>query len=410
MKGAVLLTGYLVLVWALLAVWCWLPGSAVAFQATNYARVVAQAERIAYLAAQKQTLSGTVAAAAIATNPTSIAVRLVTGPLGWAALGVSVGLILAQMYYSPSDLSAIKQAATPAGGYSITHPNTGTFQVPSDSYNGQSASFRGNATYVSGGQGLHSQCIGDGNVYDWSIGPFNVQFGAQVPQIGAIRGGPGAFVVCHFVGSTGSYQQLAGTVTQAQIQSYVQALSPTDPKSIESHTAPVGLGQAVPAGGDTTTSVSVSPTEMPSTVKQKPIPSTDSLVADNVPPPAGTPQQQTQQQAATTSTVTNQDGSKTDTTTATVACTTPDHEARTFASVLQAHQQAWNTTGLIGAVNLLKTLVWPTTLPTISLPSQFFGTQSVNFNDWAWFFTALRTLVIAIATLASYRIIFIGGR
>ena len=65
---------------------------------------------------------------------------------------------------------------------------------------------------------------------------------------------------------------------------------------------------------------------------------------------------------------------------------------------------------MIGAVNLLKNLVWPTTLPTITLPSQFFGTLAVNFNDWSWFFTALRTLVIAIATLASYRIIFVGGR
>jgi hypothetical protein len=95
---------------------------------------------------------------------------------------------------------------------------------------------------------------------------------------------------------------------------------------------------------------------------------------------------------------------------ATVSCSAGEHEPRTFASVLQAHQAAWTSSGLLGAVNLLKTLVWPSGLPVISLPSSFFGQQTVNFNDWAWAFTAIRTLMIAIATLAAYRIIFVGGR
>ena len=79
-----------------------------------------------------------------------------------------------------------------------------------------------------------------------------------------------------------------------------------------------------------------------------------------------------------------------------------------MGSVLAQHQALWNSSGLIGAVNLLKNLTWPTTLPVVDLPSAMFGTQHVDFNQWAWVFTALRTLVIAVASLAAYRIIFVG--
>ncbi len=399
------LTSYGTFIGMLLISFCLVPVQALAFQATNYARVVAQAERIAYLAAQKPSLSTAVASAAMATNPTSLAVRLVTGPVGWAALGVSAGLIIAQMYYSGSDLSALKQAATPAGGTSITHPNTGTFTVPSAAYNGQNATF---STTIG------SPCAGDGNTYDWMIGPFNVQYAFQLPQVGTSRGGPYAFYVCHIAGGAGSYNQQSGTVTQADVEAYVETLPASDPQSVESHTQPAGLGQPTPAGGQTTNTQTVSPTEMPTTVKPKPVPAGDSVVQDNVPPPPGSPQQATQQQTATTTTTTTQNpnGSVTEQeqTQATVSCSTGDHEPRTFASVLQEHQAKWTSSGLLGAVNLLKTLVWPSGLPVISLPSSFFGQQSVNFNDWAWAFTAIRTLMIAIATLAAYRIIFVGGR
>jgi hypothetical protein len=53
---------------------------------------------------------------------------------------------------------------------------------------------------------------------------------------------------------------------------------------------------------------------------------------------------------------------------------------------------SWATSGLLGTLNLLKSLTWPSTLPVIALPSAFFGSQQVDFNQWAWFFTVLRTL------------------
>jgi hypothetical protein len=164
---------------------------------------------------------------------------------------------------------------------------------------------------------------------------------------------------------------------------------------------------------DTTISQAVTPTEMPTTVKPKPVPIGDIVVADNVPPPTSTPQQNTQQQTTTTTTTTTQnpDGSTTqqEETQATTSCAVGSHENRTFGTVLQAHHTIWATSGLLGTLNLLKSLTWPSTLPVIALPSAFFGSQQVDFNQWAWFFTVLRTLVIATASIAAYRIIFVGG-
>ena len=60
-------------------------------------------------------------------------------------------------------------------------------------------------------------------------------------------------------------------------------------------------------------------------------------------------------------------------------------------------------------LTLMQNLTWPTTLPNIALTSTMFGTQHVDFNEWAWLFTALRTLIIFGATLTAYRLVFAGG-
>jgi len=154
---------------------------------------------------------------------------------------------------------------------------------------------------------------------------------------------------------------------------------------------------------------------MPTTVKPtSQVSPTDIKVADNVPPPAGTQvtSPATQTSTKTTSTTQNPDGSVTEAEeeTTSASCTIGEHDSRTLQSVYEQHAASWQNTGLLQAVNLLKTLTWPSTLPVVALPSSFFGSQHVDFNDWAWMFTALRTLIIAIATLAAYRIIFVGGR
>ncbi len=137
------LTSYLSLIWGLLVSFCLAPGESLAQTATQYSRVVAQAERIAYLAAQRSALAGQVASAAVAPSAASVAVRMVAGPVGWAALGVGAGLVLAQMYYSQSDLSAIKSAASTPGGWQVTSSNAGIQTFP-----GLGTSTPANANYL----------------------------------------------------------------------------------------------------------------------------------------------------------------------------------------------------------------------------------------------------------------------
>jgi hypothetical protein len=400
------LTGYLLLVWLFFLSFCLTPGAGLSLEATQYARVVAQAERIAYLAAQKSSLAGKVAAAAVAPTPASMAVRLVAGPIGWTALGVSAGLVIGQLYYSASDLTAIKQAATPAGSWTITLPSTGPFVVPGPAYNSQQATVSRTIVFP---------CFGDGNVYDWMVGPYPdvSQFFYQGPPVGAVRIGNGGYFACHLAGQPGTVADNAGTPTQAGIQDYVTSLPPSHPQSVESHATGVGVGQT-PQSAETVDAQPVSPTELPTQVKPKPVPAGDTIVVDNVAPPTGSTQQttQTQQTTTTTTTTQNPDGSTTqqEETQTTASCAVGTHESRTFGSVLEAHQALWASSGLLSALNLLKSLTWPTTLPVVSLHSAFFGNQQVDFNQWSWFFVVLRSLVIAMASLGAYRIIFVGGR
>jgi hypothetical protein len=373
---------YLGFVWALVVSLCVAPGESFGQTTTQYSRVVAQAERIAYLAAQRSALASQVATAALAPSATSLAVRMIAGPVGWAALGVSAGLVLAQMYYSQPDLAAIKTAASPpTGTYTYTY-NGQTYTIPTNQFAGSPA-----AT---------SNCPG-GQMYGFP----------EVPPPGMTPAGPGNWWCPPAPAQPG-----LGTPTQEGVQQYLLDQAPTAPHSIEQHTHPVGTtGTTQPA--DNTVSQPVSPTEMPTTVKPKPVPAGDIIVVDSVAPPASTPQQNTQQQTTTTTTTTTQnpDGSTTkqEETEATTSCRTGTHENRTFGTVLQAHQTIWATSGLLSTLNLLKSLTWPSTLPVIALPSALFGNQQVDFNQWAWFFTVLRTLVIAIASFAAYRIIFVGG-
>jgi hypothetical protein len=113
----------------------------------------------------------------------------------------------------------------------------------------------------------------------------------------------------------------------------------------------------------------------------------------------------------TTTTTTNPDGSTTtqEAEAATVACSAGNHDQRTFGSVLQDHLNQWQGTGLLSALNLLKTLTWPTAIPTYSLQSHLFGTFTIDFTAWSGQLLALRSLLIALAAFVAYRIIFVGN-
>ena len=95
--------------------------------------------------------------------------------------------------------------------------------------------------------------------------------------------------------------------------------------------------------------------------------------------------------------------------TSSVSCSAGNHDQRTFGSVLQDHLNLWQGSGLLSALNLLKTLTWPSTIPTYSLQSNLLGTFTLDFSAWSGMLTAIRSIIIAIAGFVAYRIIFVGS-
>jgi hypothetical protein len=199
-----------------------------------------------------------------------------------------------------------------------------------------------------------------------------------------------------------------GTPSTQQLQNYLTGLPSSDPLAPEKQTDPAGMTNPAPTGSSSTTNLPVSPTEMPTTVvPANNIPAGSSVVDPNAPAPSQ--QTQTTEQSSTTTTTTNPDGSQTEQSTASVSCASGQHSNRTFGSVLQDHYNVWSASGLLGTLELLKNLSWPTTFPTYTLQSSVMGTFTFDFNAWSGVINALRALVIAGAGFVAYRIIFIGG-
>ncbi len=379
-RAVLALSAYLLFTGVVAWIWAVTPALALV-SSTGYVRVVPQTAQLAYLGANRAALISTVAQAAVA-SPASLAMRLVAGPLGWASLGVTAGLVLAQMYYSKPDLQAIAQAAAPPNGtWSYTY-NGQTYTVPTNQFAGSPTS----TSSCPGGMAFGFPGTAPPGMS--SFGPANWYCAPSVPQPGT------------------------NPATQSDVQQYLTSQPTSSAVAPEQHLSPVGAS-STPQPADSTTSTAVSPTDLPTTVKPaSQVLPTDAVVDPNAPKPSGTdsvPASQTT--TTTTTTTTNPDGSKTDTTqdTANVSCTSGDHDSRSFGSVLQSHIDTWKGSGLLSALSLLQTLTWPDQLPTITVSSTTWGTHQVDFNQWAAVFTALRTLIIAGAGFAAYRIIFVGG-
>lgn len=108
-RAVLILTAYCVLTGVLAWMWTVTPAMALV-SSTGYVRVVPNTAQLAYLGANRTALISTVAQAAASASPVSVAIRMVAGPIGWAALGVTVGLALMQTYYSQTELEAVKTA------------------------------------------------------------------------------------------------------------------------------------------------------------------------------------------------------------------------------------------------------------------------------------------------------------
>ncbi|TKB71266.1 MAG: hypothetical protein E8D46_18030 [Nitrospira sp.] len=386
----------------------------VSSSSTGYVRVATASAISAYQVAQRAAFTGALASAISAPTLASVAVRLATGPVGWGLLGVSAALTLASMYYSSQEVQAVKTAALAAQPQNFTVPNY-TMPVNGTAFNGCTTLIVGCVQIISVPNGLiQSQCGG----YPMTSYPLST----GTPPPGWVLAQMSWGTQCNnqyhltYNGANGQYKgSLASpaSLTQTQAQTYINSLPASNPNSIESQTDPLGVGVPAPAA-ENVTILPVSPTDVVPTVKPaSQVGPTDVVIDPNAPPPAG-PQPavpSTQTTTTTTTTTTNPDGSVTEqeASTSSVSCSAGNHDTRTFGSVLQDHMNRWQGSGLLSALNLLKTLTWPSSIPTYSLSSSLFGSFTLDFSAWSGMLTALRSLIIALSAFVAYRIIFVGN-
>lgn len=383
---------------------------------TGYVRVASQAAVSSMVAAQRVATLSSVASLVSSSTAGTIGVRLVAGAVGWPALGIVAGVTLAMLYYDATKTAQIKAAA--AGPAPWTIPGwTNTF---------------------TGANTMSAVTDPSWPQYDYSLktafAPYPPAPNPSTCQYLTMPNGwsgPWSFngQTCVYLHQSAAQYNTTdpsfGAVTPAtptQIQTYVGGLPASNSLSIESNTVPVGA-QVTPTSSDSTASNPVPATQLPTAVvPASQVGPTDLVVDPNATPSPGTTQTNTATQpttgtsTTTTTTTTNPDGSttktetKTEEETAPVSCSVGNHEPRSFGGILQTHMETWKGSGLLSALNLLGTLVWPTTSPTYTLTSAFLGTFTFDFTAWAGMLLAIRSVIIAIAGFVAYKIIFVGGR
>ncbi len=376
---------------------------------TGYMRVASQSAMNALSVAQRSLTLSTVSTAIASGSAASIGVRMVASAVGWPALGVAAGLVLAQLTYNRLQVQQIGAAAAPPTISITNYPNplnmTGGVCGGANAHicpNGTSSRFyiQVPGAFPSGG------CVapvGASVPAGWA-GWFNISAAGTTTVL------PGCYAFQPDTATTTIPSITATPPTSQQVQQYLNNLPANDPLSIASNTQSVGVGQPAPEA-EMQTTVAVDPAALPtSVVPTTSVNPTDTVVNPNEPAPAQTTQT-TQESQTTTTITTNPNGSvtRTETDTASVSCDVGSHDQRTFGGILQSHMNSWAGSGIAGQLNLLKHLTWPSTLPTLSLSSGLFGTLTVDFNTWATQFAVLRSLIIAAAGFVAYRIIFVGG-
>lgn len=428
MRKTLAVLAYLGLVDYLAVCLIWSPSEAFIQSNTGWAQIASQSAISTYQAANRSSLVSNLAGSALAASSgQAIATRIVAGA-AFGAVGVLAGMALYQIYYNSSDTATVKANAAPPGNYT----------VPNFNYPISDAGMCPSALYPCSGMGAPS---GARMIHVPNEAPFQATNGCLVYSgntqfLSLWNGssfGPGHAVPPGYVGWSG----LAGTsgcyayttnssvypvytqplANQQNITDYLASLPPSNALSPEAHIQPMGQGATAPTA-DQQTMTAVTPSQIvPTTVPAGNVGSGDAVLNPNAPPPSNTTvtnnTNQTTTNTTTATTTTNPDGSVTTTETqqetATASCTTGTHDPRTVATILTAHMQVWNSSGLVGALTSLKTLVWPSTFPTYTLTSSLFGTLTFDFSGYAWAFTALRSLLIALASFVAYRIVFVGN-
>jgi hypothetical protein len=251
------LTTYLGFVWALFVSLCLAPGESFGQTATQYSRVVAQAERIAYLAAQRSALRvpGGDGCACTLRELLRYSISCRSGRLGGARCrrGISPG---ADVLFA-TDLAAIKTASSTPGGWQVAeyqcwHPDL------SGARHQQPRPMRTIPTRPFSSARPMSRCARSIPSISMigSSGPFRVSARRSfLPATSFVNGpavGGQSLYVCHRKGIPGSPAPLQDALippTPQQAANYLTGLPTSDPKSIEAHTNPVGTTGSDAAGG-----------------------------------------------------------------------------------------------------------------------------------------------------------------
>jgi hypothetical protein len=375
---------------------------------TGYARIASQSSMNALNVAKRSlTLSSLSASIAGAGTGTSVAVRLVASGVGWPALGIAAGLVLAQVLLDSQQVQTIRANAAPgtldipgypepAGAGSIMCTAVG---VPSSLCTSASTQIMTATT---------AACV---STAPWGTVPNGWA------NMGVIDFGPGGCQGSYvwglkWLGSTNPATIIPGVPTQTNVSDYLGGLPASDPNSMESNTDHVGVGVA-PSPASQVSEVSVSASDVAtSVVPASSVSPTDTVFDASAPaPPGPVTTTETQTSTTTTTTTTNPDGSTTtqEETTAVSDCSAGQHDSRTLGTILQTHIETWKGSGIAGALSTLRTLTWPSASPTYTLNSGLLGAFSFDFTAWNGILVALRSVVIAGASFAAYRIIFVGG-
>lgn len=409
-RAALSLSAYVGFIAVLGVMLCVSPAQAL-LSTSGYSRIASQSAMNALSVAQRSLTAHALGSAiASASGPGSVAVRLVTSSVGWPALGVLAGLTLLQIVLNGSQVDAIKSGAagpgepSPDGVNPLAYPGTKALhQCPGS-----------------------PECAPSLNMVEYltvSQAPTPGQVGCDPTGLGpppsgwfgwfsSPSGGPGVCLAYRNAAGQDLVTLPPQPATATEIADYVQALPAADPNSLESNSTAVGAGVS-PTPASSVANVPVNATDVgTAVVPASSVSPSDTVVNPSAPAPAG-PQTTTESQSetTTTTTTTNPDGSVTqvEESEAVSTCTGGEHDARSFGSILQTHIETWRGSGLAGALGTLGLLTWPTTSPTYQLNSALLGSFTFDFTAWNGVMLALRTLMIAGAAFAAYRIIFVGG-
>jgi hypothetical protein len=375
---------------------------------TGYVRIASPSAMNALNVAKRSlALQSIGAAIAGSGSGASVALRLVASGVGWPALGIAAGLVLAQVLLDSQQVHTIRANAAPgtldipgypepAGSHSIICTAVG---VPSSLCTSASTQIMTATT---------AACAGTA---PWGTVPNGWA------NMGVLDAGPGG---CQgswlwglkWLGSTNPATIIPGVPTPTNVSNYLAGLPASDPNSIEANTDHVGVGVA-PSPASQVSEVSVSSADVATqVVPASSVSPTDTVLDPSAESGAGpVTTTETQTSTTTTTTTTNPDGSTTreEETTAVSDCSAGQHDSRTLGTILQTHIGTWTGSGLAGALSTLQLLTWPSASPTYTLQSGLLGTFSFDFTAWNGIFLALRSLIIAGASFAAYRIIFVGG-